>query len=61
MCRFEKQKKADVAARGHDIPDVAHVIDFGLPNDIDDYMFIALGEAVELGILVWQPATAFCY
>lgn len=26
----------DVAARGRDIPRVAHVVNFDLPNDIDD-------------------------
>lgn len=28
----------DVAARGLDISHVAHVVNFDLPNDIDDYV-----------------------
>jgi ATP-dependent RNA helicase DDX3X len=46
----------DVAARGLDIPHVAHVVNFDLPNDIDDYVHRIgrTGRAGKSGI-----ATAF--
>ncbi|KAK4777786.1 hypothetical protein SAY87_017973 [Trapa incisa] len=46
----------DVAARGLDIPHVAHVINFDLPNDIDDYVHRIgrTGRAGKTGV-----ATAF--
>lgn len=46
----------DVAARGLDIPHVAHVVNFDLPNDIDDYVHRIgrTGRAGKTGI-----ATAF--
>ncbi|OIV89510.1 hypothetical protein TanjilG_20429 [Lupinus angustifolius] len=46
----------DVAARGLDIPRVAHVVNFDLPNDIDDYVHRIgrTGRAGKMGL-----ATAF--
>lgn len=46
----------DVAARGLDIPHVAHVVNFDLPNDIDDYVHCIgrTGRAGKTGL-----ATAF--
>ncbi|XP_031253156.1 DEAD-box ATP-dependent RNA helicase 37-like [Pistacia vera] len=46
----------DVAARGLDIPHVAHVVNFDLPNDIDDYVHRIgrTGRAGKTGV-----ATAF--
>ncbi|ERN04445.1 DEAD-box ATP-dependent RNA helicase 37 [Amborella trichopoda] len=46
----------DVAARGLDIPHVAHVVNFDLPNDIDDYVHRIgrTGRAGKMGL-----ATAF--
>ncbi|KAF7804177.1 DEAD-box ATP-dependent RNA helicase 37-like [Senna tora] len=46
----------DVAARGLDIPHVAHVVNFDLPNDIDDYVHRIgrTGRAGKIGL-----ATAF--
>lgn len=38
----------DVAARGLDIPHVAHIINFYLPNDIDDY-FHRIGRTGHVG------------
>lgn len=46
----------DVAARGLDIPRVSHVVNFDLPNDIDDYVHRIgrTGRAGKMGL-----ATAF--
>ncbi|KAJ8637902.1 hypothetical protein MRB53_012169 [Persea americana] len=46
----------DVAARGLDIPRVAHVVNFDIPNDIDDYVHRIgrTGRAGKMGL-----ATAF--
>ena len=38
-----------VAARGHDIPEVAHVINYDLPSDIDDYVR-RIGRAGNTGV-----------
>jgi ATP-dependent RNA helicase DDX3X len=42
----------DVAARGLDIEDVAHVINYDLPNSIDDYIHRIgrTGRAGKMGV-----------
>ena len=39
----------DVAARGIDVDDITHVINYQLPDEIETYTPTALDEPVELG------------